>query len=361
VVRAYLRKHRGAVPRVYKLAFAGGLAIAVAYIALQVALRWVDPVLANDLLRLLALTYIAGREPALFAVYHTDHPVPVAWAALMASLDDVATLLISVPAIWFMVDRLRRWPAVDAYLRSLERALHGHRRALDRWGVLAFAGFLWLPGWGTGPTVSGGVGVLAGLRPRRLLAALSVSAVGVNVFWAVALSGPAQAVPRGGWWDWIPLAVIAVLVCLAVLSAVRHHRNRHRLEYDRPAGMDARHASVLARRGFEEHGAVLVLDAHGLAARGGPPAHRLAWCHWAGELMLLPSVEPIWAGRLAALGITGLRDLALLPPELVSSTLGIHDAEDAALAVVWQREAEEALAASGNQAARGTAALASAP
>jgi uncharacterized membrane protein len=355
-VRAYLRRHRSTVPRPYVVSFLLGLALALAYVVIQVVLHVTDPVLARDLLRLLALTYVAGREPALFAVYHTSHPVPVAWAAAMSSLDDVATLLLSVPAIWFMVDRLRRFPLVDAYLRSLERALHRRRAALDRWGLLAFAAFLWLPGWGTGPTVSGGMGVLAGLKPARLIAALSVSAVCVNTFWAILLSGPAQAAPRGGWWEWLPLAIIAALVAAALVSAFRHHRRRFLLEYDRPPELVPGHAAALLRRGFQEKDGVLVLDARRLAASGGPSSRHLALSHWAGELLLLPSMDASSAHRLAGLGVTGVRDLALLPPDLVARSAS--DASSAALAARWHREARELAAA---QAATGTAARASAP
>lgn len=357
-VRSYLRRHRSTVPRPYVVSFFLGLALAAVYVVIQVVLHATDPVLARDLLRLLALTYVAGREPALFAVYHTSHPVPIAWAAAMSSLDDVATLLLSVPAIWFMVDRLRRFPIVDSYLRSLERALHRRRAALDRWGLLGFAAFLWLPGWGTGPTVSGGMGVLAGLKPARLLVALSVSAVCVNTFWAILLSAPAQAAPRSGWWEWLPLAIITALVALAMVSAVRHHRHRFLLEYDQPPELVPGHAAALVHRGFQAKDGVLVLDAHRLEAIGGPSARHLALSHWAGDLLLLPSMEATWAGRLAELGVTGVRDLALLPPELVARAVGLADAPSAELAAQWHREASSLVSA---QAATGMAARSSAP
>jgi len=70
----------------------------------------------------------------------------------------------------------------------------------------------------------------------------------------------------------------------------------------------------------------------------------LAQCHWAGELLLLPSMTPPWAGRLAALGVTGVHDLARLPEPLLREAMGIEDPGARVPIQAWLAEAR-ALAA----------------
>lgn len=304
-----------------------GVGLVAAYAAIQLVLQATSPQLADDLLRLFVLTMAAGREPALFAVYQTSHPVPVAWAASMAVLDDLATLFLAAPLAWLVVDRLRRFVPFDSMLRSFEHGLNAHRAAVDRWGVLALALFLWLPGWGTGPSMSVAMGVLAGIPTARLLVALAVSCGAVSLFWAVSLAGAAEAAPDHGLWEFLPMAVIALLAGVAVVATLRQRHRRHQLEYPADTPRDAAHAGRLAAWGFERHGDLLVLDARRLEAAGGPSARQLARCHWAGEMLLLPAMTPPWAGRLAALGVTGTGDLALLTPPLLREAMGVEAAD----------------------------------
>jgi uncharacterized membrane protein len=318
------------MPRAQRVSLGLGLGLVALYAAIQLVLQMVSPVLAGDLLRLFVLTMVAGREPALFAVYQTSHPVPVPWAAAMAILDDLATLFLAAPLAWLVVDRLRRYAPFDSLLRSFEHGLHAHRRAIDRWGVLALALFLWLPGWGTGPSMSVAMGVLAGIPAARLLVALAVSCAGVNLFWATSLAGAAQAAPDHGPWEFLPLAIITLLVLLGIAATLRQRHRRFTLEYPADALLDTAHVERLSAWGFERHGDLLVLDARRLEAAGGPPARQLARCHWAGELLLLPSMTPAWAGRLAALGVTGVGDLALLTPGLLSEAMGLRRRLEAA-------------------------------
>lgn len=339
VLRRYLGSHRGLMPRGQRASLWIGVGLVALYAAVQLVLQATSPVLADDLLRLFLLTMVAGREPALFAVYQTSHPVPVAWAAGMAIVDDLATLFLAAPLAWLVVDRLRRFSPFDALLRSFEHALNDHRAAVDRWGVLALALFLWLPGWGTGPSMSVAMGVLAGIPTFRLLASLSASCIGVNLFWALSLAGAAEATPDRGLWEFLPIAVIVALLAVAAALALRHRHRRFFLEYPADAGRDALQASRLAAWGFERRGDVLVLDARRLEAAGGPSSRRLAQCHWAGELLLLPSMTPPWAGRLAALGVTGIRDLALLPPALLTAAMGIEASTPTAPVTAWVAEA----------------------
>lgn len=322
-LRRYLRAHRPLLPVAHRWSLVIGLALVAAYGCVQVALQWIDPALARGLWQLLVLTMVAGREPALFAAYQGSPPVPVAWAVVMATIDDLATLFLAAPLAWLAMQRLRRLAAFDALLRSFEHALNDHRAAVDRWGTLALAGFLWLPGWGTGPSMSVAMGVLAGLPTRRLLLVLTASCTAVSTFWAVTLAGAAEATPDRGWWQFLPLIVIAVLVALAVATSLRQRQRRFTLEYPVPAGGDLRQNARLAAWGFEERRGRLLLDARALAAAGGPSPRRLSLSHWAGELLLLPSMTPPWAGRLAALGVTGIRDLALLPAPMLRQALGV--------------------------------------
>ncbi len=335
------------MPPSQRLSLGLGVSLVALYVTVQLVLQATSPVLAGDLLRLFALTIVAGREPALFAVYQTSHPVPVAWAAAMAIIDDLATLFLAAPLAWLMVDRLRRFWPFDSLLRSFEHSLAGHRAAVDRWGVLALALFLWLPGWGTGPSMSVAMGILAGIPAARLFPALAVSCAGVNLFWAVSLAGAAEAAPDNGLWEYVPLAVIGILVGLAALGAIRHRHRRFILEYPAHAWNDAAHATRLSAWGFELRGPVLQLDARRLEAAGGPPSRQLARCHWAGELLLLPSMTPPWAGRLAALGVTGVQDLALLPEPLLREAMGVEDRSAGVPIQAWLAEAR-ALAAEGH-------------
>ena len=343
-IRRYLRRHRAAMPPAFRASLAIGLALVGVYLAIQLVLNAVDPVLARDLVRLFVLTMVAGREPALFAVYQTSHPVPVAWAASMAIIDDLATLFLAAPLAWLVMARLRRFGAFDALLRSFEHGLADHRAAIDRWGTVALALFLWLPGWGTGPSLSVAMGVLAGIPARRLLTALSFSCAAVSLFWALSLAGAAEAAPDRGAWAFLPLAVVAILVAVGVATAVRHRHRRFILEYPMAAPIDPVQAMRLAAWGFELRQGTMRLDARRLAAEGGPSTRRLAESHWAGELLLLPSMTPHQAGRLAALGVTGPRDLALLPPDLLRQAMAAPP--DLPLSD-WVREAQQWLAASG--------------
>ena len=323
-IRRHLRRHRRRLPRPLQASLAIGLGLVAVYALVQLVLQLTHPVLANDLLRLFFLTMLAGREPALFAVYQTSHPVPVLWAAAMAIVDDLATLFLAAPLTWLIVDRLRRFSAFDALLRSFERALRGHRAAVDRWGVFALALFLWLPGWGTGPSMSVAMGILAGIPTARLLAAIAVSDAAVSLFWAISLAGAAEATPDQGVWEFLPLLVIALLMIAALATALKQRRHRFVLDYPSHATHLVQ-SGRLAAWGFEDHGDGLRLDARRLEAAGGPPAHQLAQCHWAGELLLLPSMTPPWAGRLAALGVTGIRDLALVPPTILREAMGLDN------------------------------------
>ncbi|MHB1261152.1 MAG: hypothetical protein ACYC2H_05495 [Thermoplasmatota archaeon] len=334
------------MPRPQRISLALGVSLVAFYVAVQLILQATSPVLAEDLLRLFVLTMVAGREPALFAVYQTTHPVPVAWAAAMAIVDDLATLFLAAPLAWLLVDRLRRFSLLDSLLRSFEHSLAGHRAAVDRWGVLALALFLWLPGWGTGPSLSVSMGILAGIPAVRLLSALAASCVGVNLFWAISLASAAEAAPDDGAWEFLPLAVIGVLVGLGILGALRQRHRLFILEYPARASSDASHATRLAAWGFERRGPILQLDARRLEAAGGPPARQLARCHWAGELLLLPSMTPPWAGRLATLGVTGVQDLALLPESLLREAMGVEDPGAKVPIRAWLMEAR-AFAAEG--------------
>jgi uncharacterized membrane protein len=348
-IRRHLRRHRAAMPRAQRISLALGAGLVAAYAAIQLVLQATSPRLADDLLRLFVLTMVAGRETALFAVYQTSHPVPVAWAASMAILDDLATLFLAAPLAWLVVDRLRRYAPFDSLLRSFEHGLNARRAAVDRWGVLALALFLWLPGWGTGPSMSVAMGVLAGIPAARLLGALAVSSGAVNLFWAITLAGAAEAAPDQGLWEFLPLAVIAVLVGLAAVATLRQRHRRFHLEYPADTLRDAAHAGRLAAWGFERHGDLLVLDVRRLEAAGGPSPRHLAHCHWAGEMLLLPAMTPAWAGRLAALGVTGTRDLALLTPSLLRGAMGVEAADVPVEA--WIDEARRFRPASGGATA----------
>lgn len=340
------------MPRAQRISLGLGLSLVGLYLTVQLVLQATSPVLANDLLRLFVLTMVAGREPALFAVYQTSHPVPVPWAAAMAILDDLATLFLAAPLAWLVVDRLRRFRPFDSLLRSFERSLSGRRAAVDRWGVLALALFLWLPGWGTGPSLSVSMGVLAGIPAARLLAALAASCAGVNLFWATSLAGAAGAAPDDGPWEFLPVAVIGAMVALGLVGVLRQRHRRFLLEYPVPPSDDAAHAARLAAWGFERRGPVLQLDARRLEAAGGPPARQLARCHWAGELLLLPSMTPPWAGRLAALGVTGVQDLALLPESLLRAAMGVEGAAERVPVDAWLAEATGRVAEGRDRAAR---------
>lgn len=337
-IRRHLRRHRALMPRAQRVSLGIGVGLVVLYTVVQLVLHATSPVLARDLLRLFVLTIVAGREPALFAVYQTSHPVPVPWAATMAVIDDLATLFLASPLAWLVVDRLRRFSPFDSLLRSFEHGLNAHRAAVDRWGVVALALFLWLPGWGTGPSMSVAMGVLAGIPAARLLAALAASCAAVSLFWSISLAGAAEAAPDHGLWEYLPLAVITLLVALGIVAAVRQRHRRFILEYPAHTARDAAHAGRLAAWGFERHGGHLALDVRQLEAAGGPPARHLARCHWAGELLLLPSMTPPWAGRLAALGVTGIGDMALLTPALLRDAMGLAASADVPVEA-WVAEA----------------------
>lgn len=344
VLRKRLRRRRLAAPPDVRWALSTGALLFLLYGGALLWLLLVDPLLGAAMLRLFFVTFIAGREAAMLSAYEPPDPAPAAWVAGMAALDDMATLFVAAAALWYGIERLRDVPALDGFVRLVDGALRRHRKAFDKWGTLALAAFLWLPGIGTGPVLSVGIGILGGIPLRRLLPALSVSAVAVNLFWAYTIEGTTRLFPDQR--QLVPLtwAVASVVIIFAVWGLWRHRKARYLLQFEALPERTFSDSVRLSSLGFRQNGRTFMVDSRDVAARTGLDAKRVAECHWASRLLLLPTMPPEMAGKLATAGITGRRDLVLVPTHLACLALGSSDAETAAKVEQWKIEAKEQMA-----------------
>jgi uncharacterized membrane protein len=277
----------------------------------------------------------------MLSAYAPPEPASAAWVTAAASLDDIATLFLAAALVWYAFERLRAVRIVDSFLRSVDAALRTRRKAFERWGTLALALFLWLPGIGTGPVLSAGMGVVGGIRLRRLLPALSVSALAVNAFWAYSIAGTVQLLPDAGVVELLAPLLIAVLALLLAFGLWRQSRRPPIIRFEALTERTFADAVRLTSLGYSQIGRTFRVDARDLARHTGLDPGRVAEVHWAARLLLLPSMRPEMAGRLASLGVSGRRDLLLLSGDTLAEALDLPPDTGPALVARWKQEAHE--------------------
>lgn len=301
-----------------------GLACLALYLGLLAFLYLRDRPLFEEMVRLYALTLAAGREPAMFAVYQPPTPVPLHWMLLIAVLDDVGTLLLTLPWVWYVFHRLHGVGAFQNWLLGLEKSALENRRWIQRGGLAGLAAFYWLPGFGSGVLAICVMGVLAHIRLRRLVPTLVTSAALVAAFWAVVLSHTSALLPRGPVEN-LPFAVLALVLTLSLLAALRNRRTAHILLLDWPEPTPAR-AAALGPLGIVAHKGVVAVDSKRLAAHLGQRDLGRGRAHAIAELLLVEGVTPPAAQVLERAGVGGIVDLAALDIGLVREAL--QDAGD---------------------------------
>ncbi|MBI2078624.1 MAG: hypothetical protein HYT80_09705 [Euryarchaeota archaeon] len=337
-VAKQLRDRRAGFPPIMRGVLLAGLAYVLLYGSILAFLYVVDRELFADMVRLYGLTLLAGREPAMLAAYQPPTPVPLGWMIVVAILDDVGTLLLTLTWVWWGFHRLRGVGLLQNWLLDLEKAALHHRAWLRRWGLAGLAAFFWLPGFGSGVLAICVMGVLSHIPLRRLVPTLVIAAASVATFWAVALH-QTSLVLRTGPVQYLPAALIAVVIILSLASAFRHRRTAHLILLEWPSPVGPRR-EALGRFGLRAEEGVVEVDARvlgqalGSTPLGRPRARRLA------ELLLLDGMTPDAALALERAGIGGILDVATLDPPLVASVLAQADVPSAGRADAWNLEAK---------------------
>ncbi len=311
------------------------------YVGTYLVVRELDASLAASMLRLFGLTVLAGRETALFDAQHNGMPLP--WALGFSYVDDIASLLLCITVFWFLLDALHRAPMARRMLARLEKQALRHRSWIQKWGLWGLAFFYFLPGFGSGVAVASAMGVLARIRVARLAVVLGAAVLLVDTFWALILLGPAHAIPHGGWFDWIPLAAIALVALAAAYGVWRDRGHRHLVLLDWNPHSGQRHQAALGSWGIHVRDGLVEADLRRVeAVTGVDHRHSL----FAVEVLLLSGMTPEVAARLLDQGVTGIRDVARLPSEALAWMAQLPEAQ-ANVASSWRGQAMAMTALSG--------------
>lgn len=271
----------------------------------------------GDALRMGGLMLASGREPAMLAAYESAHPMPLWLVALVGATQDAATVLASLCALAFTLRRLRHLRWVDRLVSGVEREAMKRREWVRKWGLWGVVGFYFLPGFGSGAVAAGLLGLLAGLSLRRLAIGLPLGGVAVCLFWAVALRLASSLLPSGPWAQWLPVAVLGALLAVSAVNAWRHRGQPKTLVLDWDVAPRAADKARLEKAGLHVRDSVVEVDVARFSRASGIPAKHTPTLRSAAKLMLVHGMDVEAARRLAQHGVTGIRDLALLDPELM--------------------------------------------
>ncbi|HEX9815755.1 MAG TPA: hypothetical protein VGB18_02135, partial [Candidatus Thermoplasmatota archaeon] len=261
-IRDYLRRHRPRFPPILRVVLLAGLAYVVTYLCLLAYLYATDRALFEDMVRLYVLTLVAGREPAMLAVYQPPTPVPLPWMLAVSILDDVGTLLLTLPWVWYAHQRLRGVGWLQSWFIGLEKTALQHRRWIRRWGLLGLAAFYWIPGLGSGVLAIVVMGVITHIPLHRLVPTLVVSAAGVATFWAFALHGAIDTLPSGPA-EYLPTAILAIVIVLGAIAVARRRHTAHVLLLEWP--VDRAREDALRGFGITIADGIWAVDAEVLA------------------------------------------------------------------------------------------------
>lgn len=317
----HVRAARRRMPRVLRALWWVALGVFTAC-ALPVAwLAVTDPQVLGLLAQMLGLTYIVGREGAMLYVYGQDPALGPTWVVLAACLDDLLTLAVLLPVVWFAIERLRAAPLVGGIVLSVEKAVVERRAFVRRWGLYGLLALIWMPGPGAGVCLAALLGLFSRMPLRRLVVAMAGALVASNIFWGVGLFHSAALLPDEGPWSYIPLALLCSLVVVAVVFGLSQRRRRHLFPLVKVQVLTAEHLKRLASVGIDDGIELLYANRKVLAARLGMNPRLLAELRSVAELSLLRTVSPVEARALTAVGIRDIRDLSLAPPGLVAAAL----------------------------------------
>ncbi len=329
-LRQYLASRRRKLPVPLRWALGLGILLTLAYGLILLVLFAGDRAVFRQMVTLLLLTPVSGREAAMLVVYRGADPAPVAWVAATSIVNDLGLLLITVPLLWYALERLRDSPRVGGVVVRLEKAAFDHRRFLDRWGLLGLLLLAWAPAYGGGIPTATVLGVLLRVPTVRLMVVLGIGVIGIIGFWAVALRSASDILPSEGPWTYAPLLVVLALSGVTAVSVVRRRRFRPILKLEKSGWLAPDHLARLRSVGITDAAQLLHVDCDILSQRLGLPRGPLLRCRLISGLLLLPSMTPRQAEMLNAVGIGTILDLALAPPQLVLDALGELEAGHAA-------------------------------
>lgn len=283
--------------------------LALSYVGLYSYLRTTDPAMAQAMLRLFGLTIATGRETALFDAQRNG--MPLGLSIVLSVLDDLMTLLFNVVIVWLLVSTLSRYSWARRLLARVETQALRHRHWMQRWGLFGLALFYMMPGFGSGPAVAAGIGVLARIPVGRLALALGSGVTAVDILWAVGVYYPANAFPDIAWLDWVPLIVLGLLAAATAygLWKDRHNRGIALLDWD-PRASKA-HAAALESWGIRRVDGLVEARLPQVAAATGLPKGSALF---AVDLLLLEGMQPEIAARLVESGLRGIPDLVRATP-----------------------------------------------
>lgn len=336
-----IKARRPRFPPILRVVLGAGLGCLGGYVALLAFFYATERALFDDMLRLYGLTLLAGREPAMFAVYQPPTPVPLGWMLIVAVLDDVGTLLLTLPWVWYAFERLRGAGPLQEWLMGLEKTALENRRWIRRWGLAGLAAFYWIPGFGSGVLAICVIGVLSHIPLRRLVPTLVVSAGSVAMFWALALYRTSALLPEGPV-EWVPSVILGAFIGISLVVAYRRRRSRHVLLLEWPAP-EERRMRELERFGFAPYRRMVKVDSRLLAQAYSRPSLPRTRAHALAELLLLEGMTPEAAAALEARGVHGILDVATLDGRLLAAAL--REANISATNDVdhWVDEAKEML------------------
>ncbi len=311
--------------------------LAVTYSGVYAFYRATDPAMAQAMLRLFGLTIATGRETALFDAQRNG--MPLALSIVLSVVDDLMTLLFNIVLVWLLVTTLDRTLAGRRLVARVQTQALRRRRWVQRWGLLGLAVFYMLPGFGSGPAVAAGIGVLARIPAGRLALALGTGVAIVDVLWAVGVYYPANAFPDLAWLDWVPLIVLALLVGLTGygLWRDRHNWGVALLDWD-PRSSSAHEAAMGAWGLRRVDGLVEARLAQVAAATGLPRSRAL----FAADLLLLEGMRPDMAAGLVNGGVRGLADLVRASSASLEELVGPFGVP-AATVQAWQDQGDAML------------------
>lgn len=291
------------------------------WIALMVLLAIIDPGTLYVLGQVFGLSFAVGREAAMLFAYTQRPSMGPGWILMMAVLDDLVTLGLTLPLAWIGLERFRGVHLVGGVVLSLEKAAVEKRGFLRRWGVWGLIAFVWFPGIGAGVFLAAAMGVIAKIPLRRLILALALGSIAVNAFWAIGLYFTSSLIPAAGIWSYIPLALVGILGLVAVAFGWLERRRRNLFPIVKIQIMTPAHLARLLDVGITDGNHLLYVNRRTLAARLGIDPALLGRLRSVAELSMLQTVTPQQAETLTEVGITSIRDLAVAPPELVSRAL----------------------------------------
>lgn len=313
------------------MALAGAL-LTLGYVVVYLLVRSWDPTMAGNMLRMYALTILAGRETAMFDALARGMPPPLVYG--LSVLDDFGSFLLALPFAWLVVRTLKRSNAVRWALAHFEKQALLRRRWVHRWGLGGLAVVYFLPGFGAGVPITVLLAVLARFPFARLVPFFAVTTMLVDGLWALLLTNAVDVLPEAAWVEGIPLLVVAVVLSSAAVAAWRHRAERHVAVLDWP--LDPGESARLQPWGITVHDGLVRVDVDALALRLDGKERRKGKLLGIAELLML-GVGADDAVALTKAGVSGMEDVASSQPTDVARRLQPKQVD----ATDWVRRARD--------------------